>query len=102
MTVTTWSNAHKRSRLRCASSLIAAGGFRRPCLQHRVGFAATQRRPRSGAIAKIDAKAPSITLKSGKVKTFKLAKEFDVDALKEGEKVLVTYEMTNKKPTAST
>ena len=67
-----------------------------------LGFAATmQPMTESGTIAKIDAKTPSITLKSGKVKTFWLAKAVDVSALKVGDKVLVSYEMMNKHPTAS-
>jgi hypothetical protein len=35
------------------------------------------------------------------VKTFWLDKQVMIDSLKVGEKVLVTYEMTNKKPWAS-
>ena len=55
----------------------------------------------TGVIAQIDAKAPSITLKSGKIKTFVLTKDIVVADLKVGEKVTVTYEMVSKKPTAS-
>lgn len=55
----------------------------------------------TGVIAKIDTKAPSITLKTGKVKTFSLDKGVDASALKVGEKVKVSYEMVNKKATAS-
>ena len=55
----------------------------------------------TGVIAQIDAKAPSITLKSGKIKTFLLGKEVVAADLKVGEKVKVTYEMVSKKPTAS-
>lgn len=55
----------------------------------------------TGVISKIDTKAPSITLKSGKVKTFWLDKSIDVTTLKVDEKVTVTYDMTGKKATAS-
>ena len=74
-----------------AAILVAAGAS--------AAFAATS--TETGVIAQIDAKAPSITLKSGKVKTFWLDKQVMIDSLKVGEKVLVTYEMTNKKPWAS-
>jgi hypothetical protein len=55
----------------------------------------------TGVIAKIDTMAPSITLKTGKIKTFWLDKTIDVSTLTVGEKVLVTYAMTDKKPMAS-
>jgi len=55
----------------------------------------------TGVIAKIDTKAPSITLKAGKVKTFLLDKSIDLASLKVGEKVTVSYEMTKNKATAS-
>ena len=55
----------------------------------------------TGVISKIDTKAPSITLKSGKVKTFWLDKSIDLTALKVDEKVTVTYDMTGKKAMAS-
>lgn len=55
----------------------------------------------TGVISKIDTKAPSITLKSGKVKTFWLDKSIDVTTLKVNEKVTVTYDMTGNKATAS-
>jgi hypothetical protein len=74
-----------------AAILVAAGAS--------AAFAATS--TETGVIAQIDSKAPSITLKSGKVKTFWLDKQVMIDSLKVGEKVLVTYEMTNKKPWAS-
>ena len=67
-----------------------------------VAFAATAAaKSETGVIAQIDAKAPSITLKSGKVKTFFLGKDISVADLKVGEKVTVTYEIVAKKPTAS-
>jgi Cu/Ag efflux protein CusF len=67
-----------------------------------VAFAATAAaKTETGVIAQIDTKAPSITLKSGKIKTFFLGKEVVVADLKVGEKVTVTYEMVAKKPTAS-
>jgi Cu/Ag efflux protein CusF len=66
-----------------------------------LGFAATQPMTESGTIAKIDAKTPSITLKTGKVKTFWVAKAVDVSTLKVGDKVQVSYEMMNKHPTAN-
>jgi Cu/Ag efflux protein CusF len=55
----------------------------------------------TGVIAQIDAKAPTITLKSGKVKTFWLDKSINPASLKVGEKVKVSYDMMNKKPVAS-
>ena len=55
----------------------------------------------TGVIAKIDSTAHTITLKSGKVKEFWLDKAVSLDTLKVGDKVLVTYEMSNKKPMAS-
>lgn len=67
-----------------------------------VAFAATAAaKTETGIIAEIDAKAPSITLKSGRIKTFWLAKEVALADLKVGEKVTVTYDMVNKKPTAN-
>ena len=66
-----------------------------------VAYAATAK-TETGVIAQIDAKAPSITLKSGKIKTFFLGKEVVVADLKVGEKVTVTYAMVSKKPTATT
>ena len=64
-----------------------------------MAYAAVQ--TETGVIAKIDAKAPSITLKSGKVKTFFLDKSVGLASLKVGEKVTVSYEVANNKPTAS-
>ena len=58
-------------------------------------------RTETGVISQIDAKAPSITLKSGKIKTFWLGKSVNLASLKVGEKVTVSYEMTNDKPMAS-
>ena len=55
----------------------------------------------TGVISKIDATAHTITLKSGKVKEFWLDKAVSLGTLKVGDKVLVTYEITNKKPMAS-
>jgi Cu/Ag efflux protein CusF len=55
----------------------------------------------TGVIAQIDAKAPTITLKSGKVKTFWLDKSVNAGSLKVGEKVKISYEMSNNKPMAS-
>ena len=52
-------------------------------------------------IAKIDAKAPSITLKSGKIKTSWLAKAVAVARPEGRRKGAVSYEMVSKKPTAS-
>jgi Cu/Ag efflux protein CusF len=67
-----------------------------------VAFAATAAaKSETGVIAQIDTKAPSITLKSGKIKTFFLGKEIALADFKVGEKVTVTYEMVSKKPTAS-
>ncbi len=63
-------------------------------------FAATAH-TETGVIAKIDAKAHAVTLKSGKVKTFELGTGVDVSGLKVGEKVVVTYDIVNKKPVAS-
>jgi Cu/Ag efflux protein CusF len=55
----------------------------------------------TGVIASIDAKAPSITLKSGAIKTFWLAAGVSLSNLKVGEKVMVTYDMVANKATAS-
>lgn len=63
-------------------------------------FAATGH-SETGVIAKIDAKAHSITLKSGKIKTFELGTGVDASGLKVGEKVVITYDLVNKKPVAS-
>jgi Cu/Ag efflux protein CusF len=64
-----------------------------------MAYAAAQ--TETGVIAKIDSKAPSITLKAGKVKTFFLDKSVSLASLKVGEKVTVNYDMTNNKPMAS-
>jgi Cu/Ag efflux protein CusF len=64
-----------------------------------LAYAAAQ--TETGVIAQIDAKAPSITLKSGKVKTFWLDKSVSLASLKVGEKVTINYEMANNKPMAS-
>jgi Cu/Ag efflux protein CusF len=66
-------------------------------------FAATAAaKTETGIIAQIDSKAPSITLKSGKIKTFFLGKDVALADLKVGEKVTVTYAIVSKKPTATT
>lgn len=65
------------------------------------GAALAATKTETGVIAKIDAKAPSITLKAGKIKTFDLGTGVDVSTLKVGEKVVVTYDLVNKKPVAS-
>jgi hypothetical protein len=44
---------------------------------------------------------PSITLKSGAIKTFWLAAGVSLSNLKVGEKVMVTYDMVANKATAS-
>ena len=54
-----------------------------------------------GACSGPPPQAPSITLKSGKIKTFWLEKSVNAATLKVGQKVTVSYEMANKKPTAS-
>lgn len=64
-----------------------------------LAYAASQ--TETGVIASIDVKAPSITLSSGMVKTFWLGKGITLASLKVGEKVLVTYDMTGNKATAS-
>ena len=56
----------------------------------------------TGVISKIDTAVPSITLKSGKVKTFWLDKAIDLSKLKVDEKVTVTYDMSGNKAMAST
>jgi Cu/Ag efflux protein CusF len=65
------------------------------------GAALAAAQSETGVIAKIDTKAHSLTLKSGKVKTFELGTGVDASALKVGEKVMVTYDIVNKKPVAS-
>ncbi|HZP20326.1 MAG TPA: DUF1344 domain-containing protein [Bauldia sp.] len=64
-----------------------------------VALAATH--TETGVIDKIDTKAPTITLKTGKVKVFWLDKAVSVDDFKVGEKVKVTYDIVNKKPVAT-
>jgi Cu/Ag efflux protein CusF len=66
-----------------------------------MSFAYAAASTETGVISKIDTKAPSITLKSGKVKTFLLDKAIDVTTLKVDEKVTVTYDMIGNKATAS-
>ena len=67
-----------------------------------VAFAATTTaKTETGVIAQIDSKAPSITLKSGKIKTFFLGKDVATTDLKVGEKVTITYAIVSKKPTAT-
>jgi Cu/Ag efflux protein CusF len=65
------------------------------------GAALAAAKSETGTIAKIDTKAHSLTLKSGKVKTFELGTAVDASGLKVGEKVVVTYDIVNKKPVAS-
>ncbi len=65
------------------------------------GAALAAAKSETGVIAKIDTAASSITLKAGKVKTFWLGSTVDATTLKVGEKVVVTYDLVNKKPTAS-
>jgi len=65
------------------------------------GAALAANKTETGVIAKIDTKAQSLTLKSGKIKTFELGTGVDVSGLKVGEKVVVTYDIVNKKPVAS-
>jgi type IV secretory pathway VirB3-like protein len=55
----------------------------------------------TGVIASINAKAPSITLQKGAIRTFWLASSVNPADLKVGEKVVVTYDMISSKPTAS-
>ena len=73
-----------------AAALVAAGT---------IAYAATQ--TETGVISQIDTKAPSITLKSGKIKTFWLGKSVSPASLKVGDKVTVSYDMAGNKPTAS-
>ena len=80
----------RKSLLPFAAALVASATM---------AYAAAQ--TETGVIAKIDSKAPSITLKAGKVKTFFLDKTVNLASLKVGEKVTVNYEMTNNKATAS-
>ena len=65
------------------------------------GFAFAASKTESGEIAKIDAAKGSVTLKSGTIKTFWLGKNVHAADLKAGEKVMITYDMINKKPTAT-
>lgn len=66
-----------------------------------VSFAYAASPTETGVISKIDTKAMSITLKSGKVKTFWLGQDFDLSALKVNEKVMITYDIQGKKAMAS-
>lgn len=66
-----------------------------------LSFAYAAAQTETGIIASIDMKAPSITLQSGAVKTFWLAKNINLANLKVGEKVTVTYDMVADKPTAN-
>ena len=64
-----------------------------------VAFAASQ--TETGVISKIDTAGPSITLASGNPTQFWLDQNVKLSMLKVGEKVTVTYDMQNGKPTAS-
>jgi Cu/Ag efflux protein CusF len=55
----------------------------------------------TATISSIDKVTPLITMQDGTVKTFWLARNFNLANLKAGQKVTITYDMENGRPTAT-